>query len=42
MNVTAWVIPVVLLTAVVCAINVREVYSLVQKLLGKFLHRKGA
>ena len=42
MNLTAWVIPVVLLTAVVCAINVREVYSLVQKLLGKFLHRKGA
>ena len=43
MNLSAWVLPVVALTAVVCAINVREVYSLVQKLLGRFLRRrKGA
>ena len=42
MNLSAWVIPVVALTAVICIINVREVYSLVQKLLGRFLRRKGA
>ena len=42
MNLSAWVLPVVALTAVICIINVREVYSLVQKLLGRFLRRKGA
>ena len=43
MNLSTWVLPVVALTAVVCVINVREVYSLVQKLLGRFLRRrKGA
>ena len=42
MNLSDWVVPVVLLTAVICAINVREVFDLVQKLLARFLHRKGA
>lgn len=42
MNLSDWVVPVVLLTAVICAINVREVFDLVQKLMARFLHRKGA
>ena len=39
MNLSAWVVPVVVLTAVVCALNIREVLSLAQKLLGRFLHK---
>lgn len=35
-----WVLPVAALTAVVCVLNVREVLSLAQKLLGRFLPRK--
>ena len=41
MNLGAWVLPVAALTAVVCVLNVREVLSLAQKLLGRFLPRKG-
>ena len=39
MNLQNWVLPVAALTAVVCAVNFREVYSLLQKLLGRFLRR---
>ena len=42
MNLDAWVLPVAVLTAGICVINLREVYSLAQKLLGRLLHRKGA
>lgn len=41
MNLGAWVLPVAALTALVCVLNVREVLSLAQKLLGRFLPRKG-
>ena len=39
MNLQNWVLPVAALTAVVCAVNFREVYSLLQKLLGRFVRR---
>ena len=41
MGLENWVLPVAALTAVVCVLNVREVLSLAQKLLGRFLPRKG-
>ena len=33
-------IPVTVLTAIVCAINFREIFSMLNKLVGKFLHHK--
>ena len=40
MRLENWVIPVTVLTAIVCAINFREIFSMLNKLVGKFLHRK--
>ena len=42
MRLENWVIPVTVLTAIVCAINFREIFSMLNKLVGKFLHRKKA
>ena len=39
--VEAWVLPVTLLTALVCAVNFREVFSMAQKLLGMVAGRLG-
>lgn len=40
MRLENWVIPVTVLTAIVCAINFREIFSMLNKLVGKFHHRK--
>ena len=40
MRLDNWVIPVTVLTAIVCAINFREIFSMLNKLVGKFLHHK--
>ena len=40
MNLQHWALPVIAITAAVCALNLREIYSMVQKLLGKFLRKK--
>ena len=40
MRLENWVIPVTVLTAIVCAINFREIFSMLNKLVGKFLHHK--
>ena len=42
MRLESWVLPVTALTAIVCAINFREIFSMLNKLVGKFLHRKKA
>ena len=39
--VEAWVLPVTLLTALVCAVNFREVFSMAQKLLGMVAGQAG-
>lgn len=36
-----WVIPVTLLTAVICGINFREVWSMAEKLLSMVMHHRG-
>lgn len=40
MHLDSWVLPVLVLTALVCALNFREIYSMLQKLLGKVLRRR--
>ena len=40
MRLENWVIPVTVLTAIVCAIYFRENFSMLNKLAGKFLHHK--
>ena len=40
MRLENWVIPVTVLTAIVCAINFREIFSMLNKLVGKFLYHK--
>lgn len=42
MHLDAWVLPVLVLTVVVCGLNFREIYSMLQKLLGKVLRRRPA
>lgn len=42
LNLTHWQLPVTLLTVLICAINFREIYSMLNKLLAKFLHKKKA
>ena len=40
MHLDSWVLPVLVLTVLVCALNFREIYSMLQKLLGKVLRRR--
>ena len=40
MNLTHWVLPVVGITAVVCVLNIREVLSMLDTLIGKFLKKR--
>ena len=40
MRLENWVIPVTVRTAIVCAINFREIFSMLNKLVGEFHHRK--
>ena len=38
-NVEHWALPVVAITAAVCALNLREIFSMLDKLLGRFLKK---
>ena len=40
MNLTHWALPVVGITAVVCVLNIREVLSMLDTLIGKFLKKR--
>ena len=40
MNLTHWALPVVGITAVVCVMNIREVLSMLDTLLAKFVKKK--
>lgn len=40
LKVDAWVLPVTLLTALILVVNFREIWSMVSKLLGRFLRRR--
>ena len=40
MNLAHWVVPVVGITAVICVMNLREVLSMMETLVGKFLKKK--
>ncbi|HCF35604.1 MAG TPA: polysaccharide biosynthesis protein, partial [Ruminococcaceae bacterium] len=35
-----WVLPVTVLTFAICLLNFREVFAMVEKLLGMVLHRR--
>ena len=39
-NVEHWVLPVIVITAAVCALNLREIFSMLEKLLGRFIKKK--
>ena len=39
MNLERWALPVVGITAVVCVMNIREVLSMLDTLIGKFLKK---
>ncbi len=39
-NVEHWVLPVIVITAAVCALNLREIFSMLDKLLGRFIKKK--
>lgn len=40
MNLTHWALPVVGITAAVCVLNIREVLSMLDTLIGKFLKKR--
>ena len=40
MNLTHWALPVVGITAVICVLNIREVLSMLDTLIGKFLKKR--
>ena len=40
MNLERWALPVVGITAVVCVMNIREVLSMLDTLLAKFVKKK--
>ena len=40
MRLEHWAVPVVGITAVVCVVNIREVLSMLETLIGKFLKKK--